>query len=159
MYSFANKWVQCGSVRLHIIHPAKCRPNPESTCWFHPQSFTKKSKKNCIVSLKLSQPSLESSHFQHTENFIQPSSSHHSAILRGRQIAIAQTHLPRGALDDIAQAQAYGVAEPVAQASTKDRHATKQAFLPRKKRWLHLFKPNKNANIPSTSINNCDANV
>jgi hypothetical protein len=35
----------------------------------------------------------------------------------------------------------------------------KQAFLPRKKRRLHLFKPNKNANIPSTSINNCDANV
>ena len=82
MYSFANKWVQWGSVRLHIIHPAKCRPNPESTCWFHPQSFTKKSQKNCIVSLKLSQPSLESSHFQHTENFIQPSSSHHPAIIQ-----------------------------------------------------------------------------
>lgn len=107
----------------------------DSEVAFTTKSFTQKNPKNCIVSLKLSPPS---SHFQHTENFIQsqeklhpfietlipaiiqPSSSH--PILRGRQIAIAQTHLPRGALDDIAQTQAYGVAEPVAQASdTKGR--------------------------------------
>lgn len=89
-----------------------------------------------------------------------------SQLLRGRQIAIAQTHLPRGALDDIAQAQADGVAEPVAQASdpqgvpraqpraTKDRHA--EGRLPRKnlegKNLASPVQPKKNANIPSTIV-------